>query len=242
MGLCKEISNYIDVEDIVEIEIMETETRIFFTNQMTRSYFMPDLSSHIGDKVVLWPTQTTFVHVKVEVKSSCRELEVPWTVEDYNKCIDDQLHGIFSGNFNCTPPWLSTHNQCDGIYSRKYFDNNPTFSKQIVLPLLNFGNNKIEADCRKSCETKHYHVDVRGDTSKGSKHHAYITVDQKVSVTEKVANYSPFQFIIDVGSSLGLWLGLSVLGIHDLVVIALDYSKNSFVFKQFKDLFKNIKA
>ena len=215
IGLCKEISNYFDVEDIVRMNIMETETRIFFTNQMTRSYFMPDLSSHIG---------------------------VPWTVEDYNKCIDDKLHNLFSGNPNCTPPWLSTVNQCDGTYSQKHFVINPTFSKQIVLPLLNFGNNKIEADCRKSCETKHYHVDVRGETSKGSKHHAYITVDQKVSVTEKVANYSPFQFIIDVGTGLGLWLGLSVLGIHDLVVTALDYGKNSFAYKQFKDLFKIIKV
>ena len=34
----------------------------------------------------------------------------------------------------------------------------------------------------------------------------------------KVIVYGWFEFIIDAGSSLGLWLGLSALGIWDLAV------------------------
>ena len=34
--------------------------------------------------------------------------------------------------------------------------------------------------------------------------------------TEKIA-YGPFDLLVEVGSSLGLWLGLSVLGLFDLI-------------------------
>ena len=56
----------------------------------------------------------------------------------------------------------------------------------------------------------------------------FISFDQQVHVTEKVPNYSLFDFIIDVASSLGLWLGVSVLGMHDLVVVLIDLIKASF--------------
>ena len=36
------------------------------------------------------------------------------------------------------------------------------------------------------------------------------------SVTKKVFSYTPFQFIVDIGSSLGLWICLSVLELFDL--------------------------
>ena len=63
---------------------------------------------------------------------------------------------------------------------------------------------------------------------------ADISFNQKVTVTERVPNYDMFKYIIDVGSSLGLWLGLSVLGLHDLVVWAVQFVNNSFIIKKIK--------
>ena len=48
---------------------------------------------------------------------------------------------------------------------------------------------------------------------------ASIIFNEEVKVYEKVFNYSLFQFIIDVGSSIGLWLGLSALSIYDIILI-----------------------
>ena len=42
-----------------------------------------------------------------------------------------------------------------------------------------------------------------------------------VKVEKKVVAYTWFNFIIDVGSSLGLWLGLSALSIIDQAIEAL---------------------
>ena len=52
---------------------------------------------------------------------------------------------------------------------------------------------------------------------------ASIIFNEEVKVYEKVFNYSLFQFIIDVGSSIGLWLGLSALSIYDIIVQAIQF-------------------
>ena len=53
-----------------------------------------------------------------------------------------------------------------------------------------------------------------------------------VRVEKKVIVYTFFNFIIDVGSSLGLWLGLSALGITDLAFEAFMLAKKSNHFDQ----------
>ena len=57
---------------------------------------------------------------------------------------------------------------------------------------------------------------------------------QNEQVIEKVANYYMFDFIIDVGSSMGLWLGLSVFGLYDLAANVVDFIKNGGIIKKVK--------
>ena len=74
-------------------------------------------------------------------------------------------------------------------------------------------NIKFEEDCRKTCRRKTYIVYDKEIKEKHIMREAHISFHPKVLVTERVANYDMFKYIIDVGSSLGLWLGLSVLGL-----------------------------
>ena len=46
----------------------------------------------------------------------------------------------------------------------------------------------------------------------------YFTFEEEVVHRQKYLAYGSYEFLIDVGSSLGLWLGLSVFGIVDLGV------------------------
>ena len=50
---------------------------------------------------------------------------------------------------------------------------------------------------------------------------------EQVSYTTKHLAYGPSEFLIDMGSSLGLWFGLSVFGITDLVSKAFQLVKNT---------------
>ena len=56
----------------------------------------------------------------------------------------------------------------------------------------------------------------------------YLTLifDDEVVQTTKKLGYGPSEFLIDMGSSLGLWFGLSVFGITDLGIMAAQYIKD----------------
>ena len=54
-----------------------------------------------------------------------------------------------------------------------------------------------------------------------------LTFDDLVMYTTRKLAYGPSNFLIDIGSSLGLWFGLSVFGITDLGITAFQWVKNS---------------
>ena len=53
-----------------------------------------------------------------------------------------------------------------------------------------------------------------------------LNFDDQVVFTTKQLAYGPSDFLIDIGSSLGLWFGLSVFGISDLGISAFQWVKN----------------
>ncbi len=137
----------------------------------------------------------------------------------------------------CLPPWLSNNKQCNETYPTDTFDDSfyDEIYKNYLQTLLMGSNIKFEEECRQSCEETTYTVIEKGVILRDwAARYASITFDPKVLVTERVPNYSMFQYIIDVGSSLGLWLGLSVLGLHDLAVSAVQVIKDKFVIRKIK--------
>ena len=52
-------------------------------------------------------------------------------------------------------------------------------------------------------------------------HHISLTFENNVKIERVVLAYGFTSFLVEVGSSLGLWLGLSVVAIFDLLVLDL---------------------
>mgnify|MGYP002052477904 FL=1 len=52
-----------------------------------------------------------------------------------------------------------------------------------------------------------------------------ITFDNDMKVYTYNYAYGLFELVIDVGSSLGLWIGISALGVFDLILMAGDMAK-----------------
>ena len=82
-----------------------------------------------------------------------------------------------------------------------------------------------EKNCMIPCSKMTNKVSLRAENEpKLNENHnvAYLILKFKesVKVEKKVVVYIFFNFIIDVGSSLGLWLGLSALSIIDLGIEA----------------------
>ena len=236
-GLCKETS-HVDVSQEIEFSYYDSHfTRIIMSNKNYRSFIMPDISSHSGNKIFMTPDKNLYYDVKIHVKSSCTKDVKPMTNIEYKKCVDDKLQNLFKEhNITCLPPWLSEYNQCNQTYPLdSYGVFKDKFYKKYIQTLLMVSNIKFEEDCKLSCEETTYTVTEKGVISNGyGVSFAAFSFNQKVLVTEKVPNYNMFQYIIDVGSSLGLWLGLSVFGLHDLVVSAVRFIKNKSIIRKIR--------
>ena len=220
-GFCKEISAY-DPSSSILIFSRTNDLKVFVTDSRYRSYFSPDYSSHQGDNILASDKNQHVVDIKVNILSTCKIADL--IEDDFEKCVDKEIQRKLGASIGCTPPWLSPTNQCNDTYPRNFTNPVPDFRKEYVQNLRTLGKTKIEKSCRKSCTTTISTARVR-TTQDDHKNKIQIQFDDKVRITETVYNYGLFQFIIDAGSSLGLWLGLSMLNLHDIFIFGFDFCK-----------------
>ena len=124
----------------------------------------------------------------------------------------------------CIPPWISQLNNEVVCNDDIKFDNKKQ-AQQVKSQLLEFTANmwkrretNFEVGCKLPCTQKHFTVQTISHKMVSAPHH-YMAVkfEEDVEILEEKSNYSEFDLIVEIGSSLGLWLGMSVLGIYDLL-------------------------
>ena len=64
-GLCKETSLLDYTQTLVLSKSNKDNGRVFITDRYYRSFFMPDISSHVGKEIVLRPNTKHFINVKI---------------------------------------------------------------------------------------------------------------------------------------------------------------------------------
>ena len=90
----------------------------------------------------------------------------------------------------------------------------------FITPKENFRPTKAEKKCKNPCKKMTNTLSVISDTLAYGETVLDFRLKKTVRVEKKVVVYTWFNFIVDVGSSLGLWLGLSALGVTDLAIEA----------------------
>ena len=231
-GFCKEIINY-SPEFPIKISIKseyKENLKIFITDRNQRSYFSPNFSTHRGDKTVVRPDQVHYLDVQLAVTNNCEVDRNELDDVDYKKCVDEKIQNNVGSVLGCNPPWLSATNQCNATYPRIFTHKIPDFDHRYTDLLYTLGQTKEETECRNSCKSLKTAVHTRDifDGKLRSKI-VHINFDQTVLCTEKKFNYDLFKFVVDIGSNLGLWLGLSVLGLYDLADVTIQLLKNKIV-------------
>ncbi len=223
-GFCKEISEYDPSREIDIVNERNVTMRLFITDQTKRTYFSFDISSHQGEHLIIKPGRHFSITISLQVSSTCN---VQYNGKyGYKSCVEEEIQNNVGKQLGCIPPWLSPHNQCIRPFSNKINFDDEDFEAEYVLPLWFLRKTQAEIECRKFCSHTSSHVNIRDqllyvDKGRPDKAHigkASIIFDPTVYETEKMFNYGPFEFIIDVGSSVGLWLGLSVFGLYDLAI------------------------
>ena len=211
------------------------EADIFLTDSTLRTKTSVYLQSHWGSSIIIENGWDYGYVVKVEQLSNfnpkkpkdCRQ----YTDQEYEETIQENLYDVFQPIINCVPPWVSIQDQCSGVINvteetyREYFLSKEVFNTlESISYMVDYPAMKR---CTKPCTVTRSNVLFVG--KKMNDHESNSTLrlrfDNIVVHRTKMLAYGFSDFLIDLGSSLGLWFGLSVFGITDLGIGAVQLVK-----------------
>ena len=145
---------------------------------------------------------------------------------NYGECVEDEMSKKMLSLYSCLPPWFPNY------YNDQYCEEN----KDIILSNDNINKSYVMTEnmmlgqklefpaCLPPCLTMKLTMkELKHDTDNTESAVMILQVKAKdILVYSEVYAYDMFNLIVDMGSSLGLWLGLSALSIFDLVIVAHD--------------------
>ena len=212
-GFCKSLRSYNPKSEIVISS--EYSLRLFITDPNYSSYILPDFTSMKGSVILVNPGKIYFYDVQISALITCNKQNT----DSYKNCVDEMIQKVFIPTMGCVPPWLSNRNQCNSIYPWDLAYNLPNYWNSYVWPAMSLLNLDEERSCKSNnfCDFQSIEARLRdveeGPSAKFTRIH--LNFQKDVSVTVKIPDYDFFKFVVDTGSSLGLWLGLSILGLWE---------------------------
>ena len=153
------------------------------------------------------------------------------SVTGYSKCIENSYISLFNKVLGCVPPWFR-HDINDSmiVCSQQIDFKDEQSAKKVKAQLYNIivdaqfmKGSKFESDlCLPPCQQLIYNVEL-AKHEKGSYDHNWINIKfaEVIDIETEINGYDSFRLIIEVGSSLGLWLGLCIIGIFDMIITAV---------------------
>ena len=160
---------------------------------------------------------------RLESSNDCMLYGRDQTYESYAACVENELGKVFVPILGCQVPWLAQGpnqlNRCNDevLLTEDKMKNYTKMVKNLRTKVdVNIQNN-IPA-CPRPCKE----VSASHTLKKSTKGKSEITLVFKstVKVRKYVPAYTVFDLVVEVGSSLGLWIGLSALGVFDLLLEA----------------------
>ena len=237
-GRCIDFSNY-TITGNVELNIF-TKTlyyanmaEVFLTDKKLRTRSTVHKPSHWGPSIIIQEKNSYEFLVKVEQLTNfdprnsdgCKE----YTDGEFERCVDEGLQDLWKPMLGCNPPWLSPQDQCKGILKTTEIDD--LLQNRTIKTITNIRNMKIGVaaeGCTKPCTVIRLNIFKNGEKYLGTRSKVAklnLVFDDIVVLKTKMLAYGFSDFLIDMGSSLGLWFGLSVFGIRDLVIIVIQWTE-----------------
>ena len=152
------------------------------------------------------------------------------TGSSYGECTESMFKNTILEWYGCPQTWVQGNSikPCDANMSKLVSD------EQIIYEVQNEMNKLVTGfelnmfkQCMKPCMTMQLNYNLRRHILKRlDKSDIRIMFDEKVTVFKDVFAYDGFNLVVDVGSALGLWLGLSALSIFDKILEFYNLSRS----------------
>ena len=217
----------------VKIQVTD-EVHIFLTDPQTNLFYKINTDSMTGDPIASEQgfTKTYLVEFEeihwLEESGECTNYGEATEFKSFADCVADQQEKIFRPILGCQVPWLTAPDDpdiCKGRVELSY-DTQTSFKAQIPSVFTNIEQMKIDDQfraCLKPCLKLKANSELRTKANELSNFHTTVLSFQKrVKVTKYLNAYGLVDLVVEAGSSLGLWIGLSALGVFDLFMQAGD--------------------
>ena len=206
-------------------ETRKMDMDIIMTYPASSNHYMINPDSVEGDKPVTFLEERNVYSItieevyKLEESGECTNYGDAAKFKTYADCVADEHKRLLKPIIGCTPPWttaLDDQDACSGLvtsdvvsFRRKWHELDKRISMSSMVDhstacLKPCFEVKIKSKFLKAKETKRKSVSLN--------------FKKVVKVTRYVKTYSLIDLIVEIGSCLGLWIGLSALGVFDLVL------------------------
>ena len=229
-GHCKQIENIKNLEKIY-IHTNTTDLKIFVTDPAKSYYYRLSETSIEGDSLHLAPDLNFTIKHRLKYTLELEETHLDkdkegehcddygaGTYATYADCIEIKMRERFIPLLGCMPPWMSPTNQCQGIVEDHYGYENKTDMHHLIT-IMESANDYSFQHCPVPCIKTRIHSKFSSDIINIYGHSRIeIQFRSGVRVHSSVSSYDFMALIVEIGSSLGLWLGLSAVGLFDVIM------------------------
>ena len=232
-GYCIRIRDYDPSQlSIITMKQMHT-TYVFLTDKYKDTHPSPNFEPQRGEMIFLEPGVEKWYKIRLTVISNMDPLHIgsckDYTSEqeNYADCVDEILQQVMIPELGCIPPFLSPKNQCNKTFEytrvQKFF-RKIDFWNSYMMKLIDMEEITIQQNCTDPCFVTKSEVQLQNQGPPDHPLETFAKINLKFkNVAEKnfrVIDYEFFDFLIEIGSSLGLWLGLSVFTLTDIALQA----------------------
>jgi hypothetical protein len=218
------------------VDNSDFQAEVFLTDKTLKTLSTVYTPSHHGSSIIISSRKVHTYVVNIKILSN-QNPKNPWDCEEYTNdeydiCVDKILQNIWKPIVNCNPPWLSLHNQCTGILNvsditAKVLFNQPDFYS--IFKLERMETFLAMEKCKKPCSITRSLIFEKGYSfieKYNRKSRLQLLFEKQVVHKTKILGYGFSNFLIDMGSSVGFWFGLSVFGLIDLGIATLNWFKS----------------
>ena len=180
------------------------------------------------------PVESSYYEIDITItkkrarEGTCRNYEKPF---EYGECVDSVIKKKMNDMIGCIPPWIKfnmveidkdictnqvniTSTQVMDIVSvMEQLNHDIKFLKELKL---------TSEECKPSCTQMKVASKMTSYVS-GNWSGYYFTMlfNDIIKVQKEVTSYDIFSLCFEIGSSLGLWIGLSAMGVFHLIVVEI---------------------
>ena len=170
----------------------------------------------------------SFFEIKISIlqlrrdKNVCRDYD---TADGYKQCAEKSARKKLIDLLGCIPPWMSQLDNEPICYDAVEFKDKKQaehvksqMSLIVNFIYLNYEDAlNLEGECKLPCSQIHLSVKKIKKFGYNNYNSLIMKFDDSVKIIEEKNGYDLFALMVEVGSSLGLWLGLSAIGVFDLL-------------------------